>query len=343
MPLIIDGGRVPTRWVVEGNYCPVDSSNTRRREGLSIAFINNMPDAALEDTEMQFFSLLDIAAGDLPIYVKLYSLPGVPRTERGLRHLGSFYNRFDDIWQDGSNGVIITGTEPHQPNLRDEPYWGLMADVFEWAERNTSSVVLSCLAAHASVLHSDGISRHRLPDKQFGVFESGKTGDHELMDHTPERVCFPHSRWNEVREGELTSAGYIVLTRSAVAGVDAFVKQKRKSLFVHFQGHPEYGAQTLFKEYRRDIKRFLNRERESYPTMPQGYLDASAVRRLREFQICAVGDRRDEVMTSFPEEAIIGSLQNGWHSTATCLYRNWLQYLSARRKKCSVSPVLTSV
>ena len=46
-----------------------------------------MPDAALEDTELQFFELLDIASGDVPVLLKLYSLTGVPRTDRGQRHL----------------------------------------------------------------------------------------------------------------------------------------------------------------------------------------------------------------------------------------------------------------
>ncbi len=340
MPLIVDGP-LPTRCAAEGNFRLVDASGPSRGACLNLAFINNMPDAALEDTELQFFTLLDIASGSIPVYVKLYSLPGVPRTERGLHHLNRFYNSFEDLWQSEFDGVIITGTEPHQLNLRDEPYWGVLTDVFDWAERNTSSAILSCLAAHASVSYSDGISRHRLSDKQFGVFESGKISDHALLEHTPGCVRFPHSRWNEVRESELTSAGYVVLTRSSDAGVDAFVKQKKKSLFVHFQGHPEYGAQTLFKEYRRDIKRFLNRERESYPTMPKGYFDAPASRLLSEFQKSALADRREGIMTSFPEEAVIGGLQNGWHSTAACVYRNWLQYVAARKAK--LAPVAARV
>ena len=68
----------------------------------------------------------------------------------------------------------MTGTEPRQPDLRNEPYWPALTEVLEWAERNTASTVLSCLAAHAGVLHSDGIPRHRLSDKQFGVFEYQK-------------------------------------------------------------------------------------------------------------------------------------------------------------------------
>jgi hypothetical protein len=106
-------------------------------EHLNIALINNMPDAALEDTELQFFDLLDEASGDLPIYLKLYSLTGIPRTDRGQRHLNSFYYSLDELWQNQFDGVIVTGTEPRQPNLRDEPYWKVLADVFDWAERNT--------------------------------------------------------------------------------------------------------------------------------------------------------------------------------------------------------------
>ena len=334
MPLIVEGGRVPSRWALDGNSRPL-SAISKTADHLRVAFVNNMPDAALEDTEIQFFTLLDIASGDVPISVKLYSLPGVPRTERGQRHLSEFYNGFDDLWKSQFDGVIITGTEPKQPNLRNEPYWGVLADVFDWAERHTASAILSCLAAHASVLHSDGINRYPLPDKQFGVFESRKSGDHSLMNDTAERVRFPHSRWNEVREEDLAAAGYTVLAKSADAGVDTFVKKKRESLFVHFQGHPEYGAQTLFKEYRRDIKRFLNHERETYPSMPRGYFDASAVGLLDKFETVAMADRRDEVMTSFPEGAVIGGLQNEWHATAACVYRNWVRHVASRKTEIS--------
>ncbi len=82
-----------------------------------------MPDSALEDTELQFFDLLDAASGNVPVVIKLYSLTGVPRADRGERHLNSFYYPLDDLWQNQFDGVIITGTEPHHANLQDEPYW----------------------------------------------------------------------------------------------------------------------------------------------------------------------------------------------------------------------------
>ena len=81
-------------------------------ECLSLALINNMPDAALEDTELQFFDLLDVASGDALVFLKLYSLTGVPRTDRGQRHLNDFYFGLDDLWNSRFDGVIVTGTEP---------------------------------------------------------------------------------------------------------------------------------------------------------------------------------------------------------------------------------------
>src|SRR5207245_5607644 len=99
--------------------------------------------------------------------------------------------------------------------------------------------VWSCLAAHAAVLHIDGIVRRPLRDKRFGVFECERVSDHPLTATVPARLQMPHSRWNEIPEDALMTCDYRVLTRSEDAGVDAFVKQ-RKCLFVLLQGHPVY-------------------------------------------------------------------------------------------------------
>jgi homoserine O-succinyltransferase len=346
MPLIVEGGRVPPRWASEGACRKGGPNCSTPHEQLNIALINNMPDAALEDTELQFFDLIDDASGDVPVYLKLYSLTGIPRTDRGQRHLNSFYYSLDELWQSQFDGVIVTGTEPRQPDLRDEPYWRVLTDVFDWAERNTTAAVLSCLAAHASVLHSDGISRHRLPDKQFGVFEFTKAADHPLTAGTDESVRFPHSRWNEVQADELAVCGYLVLTQSAEGGVDTFVKKKKRSMFVHFQGHPEYGAQTLLKEYRRDIRRYLRKERETYPTMPKGYFDPVVASLLSEFRDVVSSDRlsgqEETLMGGFPDAALAGKLRRTWQASATAMYRNWLRYIVSNKTKSSKFSAVSS-
>ena len=341
MPLIIDGGRVPTRWAEKKGSTSrilIDSYVARAR-CVTVALINNMPDPALEDTEIQFFDLLDAVAGDIPVRLKLYSLPKIPRSDRGQQHLSSFYFDIEDLWNSPFDGVIMTGTEPRQPDLRDETYWSALVAVLDWAEQNTASTVLSCLAAHAGVLYSDGVERHRLSDKHLGVFEYRRVSDHPLTSHSPKLVRFPHSRWNEVREDALASCGYDVLTKSGKYGVDSFVKKKKRSLFVHFQGHPEYGAATLLKEYRRDIKRFFAHERETYPSMPRGYFDPPATRLLVEFQEKALSQPSEELLSTFPDASLARTIENTWHSSATCLYSNWLQYLASRKAESPVFAV----
>jgi len=344
MPLIVDGGRVPPHWLERQSSCLAAPVNGQAgcEQFIRVAFINNMPDAALEDTELQFFELLDASSDDLPLLLKLYSLTGVPRGDRGQPHLNKFYSDINDLWDSQFDAVIITGTEPHHPDLRNEPYWPSLVKLLDWAEQNTVSAVLSCLAAHASVLHSDGIGRHRLSDKQFGVFDFHKVCEHPLTRGTAELVRFPHSRWNEVRADALTSCGYVVLAQAADAGVDSFVKMKKRSLFVHFQGHPEYGPQTLLKEYRRDIKRFIRGERETYPSTPKGYFDAAATKALAEFRDAVVSDPREESMAAFPGTTIDVALHSAWYSTATCIYRNWLKYVVSRKAEEVAFPVMAA-
>jgi homoserine O-succinyltransferase/O-acetyltransferase len=329
MPLLMTGDRVPPRWAEKKGASLCDSAFCGdASEGLRIALINNMPDSALEDTEVQFFDLLDAAAGDLPVFVTMFSLPEVVRGERARAHIAGHYSPISKLLNAKFDGAIITGTEPKHRNMRDEPYWRTLTQVFDWAETGTASTILSCLAAHASVLHSDNIERNPLGDKQFGVFEYKKNADHLLTAGARVPARFPHSRWNEVREYALTARGYEVLDKSPDAGVNLFVKRKRQSLFVHFQGHPEYFTRTLLKEYRRDVRRYLTRERETYPNEPRGYFDAEATKLLNEFRKNAEANRQEDLIDIFPEAVVGETLQNTWHDAAVALYRNWLDILS---------------
>jgi len=343
MSIVIDGGRVPDLLARKNRTHSARPAGGQDAQAGSvrIALINNMPDSALEDTEVQFFELLESAAGDIPVSLKLYSLPKLPHTDGGERHLSKFYSGIGDLLNSRFDGVIMTGTEPREADLRNEPYWSALTEVLDWAEQNTTSTVLSCLAAHAGVLYSDGIPRHRLADKQFGVFEYKTIRKHALTDGAAEMMQIPHSRWNEVRADALTSCGYQVLAQSADAGVDLFVKKKKGSLFVHFQGHPEYGTRTLLKEYRRDIKRFLRRERETYPTMPHGYFDAAAARLLSDFQKSVVAEPREEHLARFPEAAVSGAVRGTWQVSAASVYRNWLQFLVSIKADASTLSAMT--
>jgi homoserine O-succinyltransferase/O-acetyltransferase len=335
MSVLVDRGEQSALWE-GGHYLPAPDHVTELKQlqqtepMLTVALVNNMPDAAVEDTEAQFLGLLTEAANGRPLHVRLYSLPKVPRSERTREYLAHNYATLDELLNRRFDGVIVTGTEPKQADLRQEPYWEELCALFDWAEQNTSSAVLSCLAAHAGALYSDGILRNPLKDKRFGVFEQQVLDSHPLIQKVSNPTRNPHSRWNELKEADLQECGYSVLTKSPEAGVDLFVKQKHKSLFVHFQGHPEYGGLTLLKEYRRDIRRYLRHERETYPSGPRGYFDESAIRLLEDFEQAAKRQQSEEIMERFPEARLAGSLENTWRASAVRIYRNWLDCLLAR-------------
>jgi homoserine O-succinyltransferase len=289
-----------------------------------------MPDSALEGTEGQFSGLLNAAAGDIQVRLTYYSLPGILRTKKGREYVSGRYCSIGDLWGRHPDALIITGTEPRATDLRDEPFWSALGEVLDWAEHNAVSTILSCLAAHAAVLHIDGIERHALADKCFGIFDHELVSDHPAVAGLPPRLQVAHSRWNEVRNDELESCGYQVLTRSADAGVDLFVKQ-RKALFLFFQGHPEYESRVLLKEYKRDVGRFLRAERKVYPSMPKGYFDAAATTRLARFRERALAHPCDELLAEFPAVSGTHTSAVAQAAPAVVLYRNWLSLVLQRK------------
>jgi homoserine O-succinyltransferase/O-acetyltransferase len=350
MPVLLDGGTLGVRLFAASE----PTARIKKQELLAIpnpielGLVNNMPDLALEQTERQIVSLLDAAAGDAAVRLKLYALPDLPRGELGQRHLRRMhYRNVDDLLSSELDGVIITGTEPRCADLTLEPYWHTLTEVFDWARHNGISTIASCLAVHAAVLHFDGINRRPLERKCFGVFKCKKVSNNSLLEGVPLQFRMPHSRWNEICEDALASAGYNVLVRVDGQGVDMFAKVI-KGLFVFFQGHPEYEAWTLLGEYRRDIARFLTGDQESYPEMPRGYFDQESERTLEAFRRRALRNRRKEMMTLFPSGRLAGKLAQTWRPPAVRTYANWLKYIISQKSRCikpsrvaAVSPART--
>jgi homoserine O-succinyltransferase/O-acetyltransferase len=329
MPLFLDNGR---------SFAELNAANC-----VTIGLINNMPDAAFEATERQFSELIREAARSRVVLLKLFSIPQLPRGEDTLQELAGRYRDITALWDTPLDGLIVTGTEPRAKNLKDEPYWATLSAVVDWARDHTSSTIWSCLAAHAAVLHADGIERQPLPQKQFGVFACRLAADHPMTEHFPEPLWVPHSRHNSLPRDALMSAGYKILTHSAAAGTDAFAKQDG-SFFLYFQGHPEYDANTLFREYRRDVARFLNRERDAYPGLPHNYFDDVATVLAESFQERATADRRSALMAEFPTTALETGLQNSWRPAALGVYEKWIEFLSARKaERRNASPAIKPV
>jgi homoserine O-succinyltransferase len=307
-----------------------------------IGLVNNMGDAALAATAHQFLTLLeDASTPDMRVQLTLYTLPGLARKPAGQRHVNSFYRSVEELWSPaGSNAqpdaLIVTGREPLTSDLRDEDYWGSFVQLLNWARENTLGAVWSCLAAHAAILQMDGIERIRSAEKHFGIFEVEKSIEHELIAGLPERFCVPHSRWNGIAPERLTDRGYELLTRARDGSVDAFSRDG-KSLFLFFQGHPEYESDTLLREYRRDAGRFLRNEAATYPNLPLNYFDEAAAESLSILRERAIAARDASLLTDLGTILKKVRIRNTWHTASTAIYRNWLAAISDRKRLNSAS------
>src|SRR6185437_15862424 len=112
MPVFLDRGKLKPRLFVtadqpSGAQVPVEAISDNCIE---IALINNMPDLALEQTERQVLKLLDAAAGNLVIRLKLFAIRDLPRGELGRKHLKRLhYHEVDELSHSELDALIITG------------------------------------------------------------------------------------------------------------------------------------------------------------------------------------------------------------------------------------------
>jgi hypothetical protein len=77
--------------------------------------------------------------------------------------------------------------------------------------------------------------------------------------------------------------------------------------------------------------------------MPHGYFDVSASRFLEDFRQAATNNPADEILMQFPEAAVAATVQNTWVKTATRVYRNWLEYLNAKKSESSALAAMAPV
>lgn len=294
---------------------------------LEVGLLNNMPDGALAATERQYIRLFQTAGGDRLVRLHFFSLPTVTRSVETKARLDEAYHEIEKLKQTGLDGLIVTGAEPKTEFLQQEPYWPELAGIIDWAKDHTTSTIWSCLAAHAAVLHLDGVARHRLPTKCSGVFASSMANAHPLIDDLRWPLRIFHSRLNDLEEADLVAKGYDVLTRAPGAGVDIFVKRYR-SLFVFFQGHPEYDPLSLRGEYLRDVGRFLNGAQENYPAAPAGYFDAETSTALDDLQLRALRQPSAAMLAECRGILDRSTVTTDRRGAATTIFRNWLSYLA---------------
>jgi len=327
MPLVANS-KLPafTRLEMEGETIIRENTAVHQdiRE-LHIGLLNMMPDAALAATERQFFRLVGESNQIAQFYMHPFSLPELPRGEKGQDHVERYYESFEQIKAQGLDALIITGANVSQPDLAMEPFWEPLKEVIDWAYDNVTSTLCSCLATHAVMQQRYGQKRRPLGFKRWGVYEHHLLErNHPLVAGVNTRFDIPHSRFNDISRQQFESAGLKVLVESSEAGVHLAVSEDLFRI-VFFQGHPEYDIISLLKEYKREINRYISGAREDYPPMPENYFTVQISAILEEHKLHvleAMADNRPA--PEMPEALIMEQIDNTWHDTAEAVLNNWI-------------------
>ena len=296
------------------------------------ALVNNMPDSAFVATERQFLGLVEAGSEDVDVEVSRYSFAGVPRGPRIEAYQADEYFPIEGLWDSAPDLVIVTGSEPRAEALEGEPYWPESLRLLAWAQRQPTSMLMSCLAAHFALYVYDGIERTALPAKCTGVFAQEIDPSSPLTAGMTAPVVVPHSRLNDVSVSSVAAAGYHVLLAGPEAGWTALSAVRQGSDILALQGHPEYDATSLLREYRRDAGRYLSFERDALPVLPTGCVGPDDLDAIGAFHQRVCTGRRDAaVMEEFDFDGAARRAPWPWRSTATVLYRNWIRQIAARR------------
>ena len=292
---------------------------------LHIGLLNMMPDAALSATEQQFIRLVGACKQIAQFYVYPFSIKELNRSPQAEEHIDRHYFSLDALTSQGLDALIISGANVANPSLDQEPFWNPLIDVVKWAETNVASILCSCLATHALVKFHHGIDRIRLPQKQWGVYSHNiSEPTHPIMRNIDTQFDAPHSRYNEISRSQLEGAGLTVLAESPEAGVHLAVSPDQFRA-VYFQGHPEYQAVSLLKEYKREVVRFIHGELDAPPPYPEHYFPGAAIGIAAGFmERCQAAIKTGDEIPEFPESELAQHINNTWTDTGKAIVNNWL-------------------
>lgn len=292
---------------------------------LHIGFLNMMPDSALAVTELQFMRLVGSCNRIAQFFVHPFSIPGLPRGPEAQKYIDEHYESFETLKEQGLDALIITGANVSNPSLEQEPFWPALQEVIEWAQDHVTSVLCSCLATHALVKHLYNIDRLPLSTKRWGVYSHRiSQPSHPLLRDVNTRFDVPHSRNNAITHEQCDAAGLHVLVNSHEGGVHVAVSPDQFR-YVFFQGHPEYSHNSLLKEYKREVLRFIRGERDTYPPHPEHYFSEEAAALANTYHERLLSERSaGREAPEFPEDALAAQLDNTWGDTGKSIFNNWL-------------------
>ncbi|MCH5249758.1 MAG: homoserine O-succinyltransferase [Lachnospiraceae bacterium] len=258
---------------------------------LNMLILNLMPTKIITETQL----LRKLSNSPLQVSVEFLQTASYMPQHVDSNHLESFYTTFDQVKERKFDGMIITGAPLDNAGFKfeDATYWEELCTIMEWSKTHVHSTLYLCWSAYAALYHFYGLESFYMNEKLSGVYS------HKVLKKTSplfrgfdDIFYAPQSRSIGIEAEKIASVPELELMAvSDEAGVTIVKSTDSRHLFVTC--HPEYDADTLSREYYRDLEKGLN------PHIPVNYFP---------------GDD--------PSKAPIVN----WRSTGQLLYTNWLNY-----------------
>ena len=291
MPIKIPAS-LPARAALEQENIFVMTEERARAQDIRpirIAIVNLMPTKIA--TETQLLRLL--ANTPLQIDITLLKAEHHVSKNTSSEHLERFYTTFSEVKHQKFDGMIITGAPVELLRFEEVDYWRELQEIIDYSVTNAFSTLFICWGAQAALYHRYGIPKYPLNEKKFGVFPHNITAKGKKIFRGFDDIFhLPHSRHTEIRIEDIDKVAELeILAHSDEAGVCIVRSKKERALYV--TGHFEYDADTLAKEYFRDLERQLPIK------MPQHY---------------------------FPQDNSAMAPMVNWRAHAHLFFSNWLNY-----------------
>ncbi len=289
MPIKIPND-LPARRVLEEEGVEVIRESDAIRQDirpLRIALLNLMPDKIRTETQIAR------VVGSTPLQVEMTLLCTASYRPRTVPedHLIDFYHTWEEVRQDKFDGLIVTGAPIETLPFEEVDYWDELINILDWAQTNVCRGFYLCWGAQAALHHFHGVPKHLLKRKLFGVFQHHivKPASNLLRGFNDE-FWIPVSRHTEVRREDIPDKpGLDILAESPDSGLCLMEDLPHRAVYMF--NHLEYDADTLKREYERDVAAGLDTQ------VPRNY---------------------------FPGDDPSVAPINNWRSYAHLLFWNWI-------------------
>ena len=255
---------LPGRIVLEREHVPFILEDRALRQDirpLQVLILNLMPDKIVTETQILR------ALGTTPLQVEITLLHASTHHSKNTSadHLEAFYQSHDAIKDRNFDAMIVTGAPVEHVPYEDVTYWTELKEILDWAKTHVYSSLFLCWGAMAGLYHYHNVPKHALKQKMSGIYRHAVLKPFDMLlsgfDNT---FDVPVSRNTEIRESDLSAHPFLEVTvASDKSGI--FIVQDNTHRRVYILNHLEYDAETLQKEYERDVAAGLN------PQVPYNY------------------------------------------------------------------------